>query len=59
MKKANWIVISYLIMISSSCFLANVNGQDIYKLPRNTPEAEGVSSSLIIDFLNAVDTGQG
>ena len=28
------------------------------KLPRSTPESEGVSSAGIIDFLNAVDTGR-
>jgi CubicO group peptidase (beta-lactamase class C family) len=38
--------------------LVNLHGQDNYKLPRSTPEAEGVSSSQIIDFLNAIDTGR-
>jgi len=38
--------------------LVNLMGQDTYKLPRSTPEAEGVSSSGIIDFLNAVDAGK-
>lgn len=32
-------------------------GQDVQKLPRSNPEAEGVSSAGIIDFLNAIDTG--
>ncbi len=36
----------------------NLYGQDSFKLPRSTPENEGVSSSQIIDFLNAVDTGR-
>ncbi len=30
--------------------------QTVSSLPRSTPEAEGVSSAAIIDFLNAVDT---
>ena len=37
-------------------FLSNVSAQETAKLPRSTPELEGVSSSGILDFLNAVDT---
>ena len=33
-----------------------LSGQVTDKLPRSTPESEGVSSSGIIEFLNAVDT---
>ena len=44
-------------MVNAGLFV-NLNGQDTYKLPRSTPENEGVSSSQIIDFLNAVDTGR-
>ena len=33
-----------------------LTGQVSDKLPRSTPENEGVSSKGIIDFLNAVDT---
>ena len=45
-------------MLVNSGIIVNLYGQDTYKLPRSTPEAEGVSSSQIIDFLNAVDTGR-
>lgn len=34
----------------------DLDGQINSKLPRSNPEAEGVSSSGILDFLNAVDT---
>ncbi len=37
--------------------LQMLESQPAGKLPRSTPEAEGVSSEGIIDFLNAVDTG--
>ena len=30
--------------------------QEVSKLPRSTPELEGVSSAGIIDFINAADT---
>jgi CubicO group peptidase (beta-lactamase class C family) len=33
-------------------------GQSTDRLPRSLPETEGVSSSGIIDFINAVDTGR-
>ena len=36
----------------------NLSAQDSEKLPRSTPELEGVSSSGIIDFFNAVDTNK-
>jgi len=35
---------------------ADLNGQNISKLPRSNPETEGVSSNGILDFLNAADT---
>jgi len=44
-------------MVNAGLFV-NLYGQDTYKLPRSTPENEGVSSSQIIDFLNAIDTGR-
>ena len=47
-----------LIMMVNAGLFVNLNGQDTYKLPRSTPENEGVSSSQITDFLNAVDTGR-
>ena len=40
------------------CFLQVLPAQEINKLPRSTPEQEGVSSSGILDFLNAVDTSK-
>ena len=36
----------------------NLSGQITDQLPRSIPESEGVSSSGIIDFLNAIDTGR-
>ena len=53
--KKNLIQVS-LIFIISSVLISELPGQVTVKLPRSTPEAEGVSSSGIIDFLNAVDT---
>jgi CubicO group peptidase (beta-lactamase class C family) len=38
--------------------IIDLNGQDSFKLPRSTPEKEGVSSAQILDFLKAVDTGR-
>jgi CubicO group peptidase (beta-lactamase class C family) len=58
MKKAICISVACLIMLVSSGLLSDLFGQDTYKLPRSTPEAEGVSASQIIDFLNAIDTGK-
>ena len=45
-----------LIFIVSSVLSSELSGQITSKLPRSTPEAEGVSSQGIIDFLNAADT---
>ncbi|MCJ7447682.1 MAG: beta-lactamase family protein [Bacteroidales bacterium] len=47
-----------LILILNYCMLYSLSGQVTGKLPRSTPEAEGVSSKDIIDFLNAIDTGK-
>jgi CubicO group peptidase (beta-lactamase class C family) len=47
-----------VIIILSCCLLSNLAGQNSVKLPRSTPETEGVSSKGIIDFLNAIDTGK-
>ncbi|MFZ0283110.1 MAG: serine hydrolase, partial [Bacteroidales bacterium] len=46
-----------LFMMVNSGLSVNLSGQVADKLPRSNPEAEGVSSAGIIDFLNAVDTG--
>ena len=47
-----------LILILNCCLLFDLDGQSTGKLPRTTPEKEGVSSKGIIDFLNAIDTGK-
>ena len=47
---------SILVLIIYTGFSAFVFGQGTQKLPRSTPELEGVSSTGIIDFLNAADT---
>ncbi len=57
MKKAIQTLVAGLIMMISPDLSVDLSGQNIEKLPRSNPEAEGVSSAGIIDFLNAVDTG--
>ncbi len=47
-----------LIILLILSGVMNLTGQNSDKLPRSIPELEGVSSSGIIDFLNAIDTGQ-
>jgi len=44
------------IVIFSSVLTGELPGQVSDKLPRSIPESEGVSTSGIIDFLNAADT---
>jgi len=46
-----------LILIWSG-YTFNTTAQNTDKLPRSIPEIEGVASSGIIDFLNAIDTGR-
>lgn len=49
----------YLIALVIACMISLqpvVLAQEISKLPRSTPELEGVSSAGIIDFINAADT---
>jgi CubicO group peptidase (beta-lactamase class C family) len=49
----------YLIVLVIACMISLqpvVLAQEISKLPRSTPELEGVSSAGIIDFINAADT---
>jgi hypothetical protein len=58
MKKGMRFCITFLVLIVNAGLVVNLCGQETYKLPRSTPETEGVSSSGIIDFLNAVDTGR-
>ncbi|MFH0841510.1 MAG: serine hydrolase [Bacteroidota bacterium] len=53
--KKNLIQVS-LIVIVSTVLTFDLSGQVTDKLPRSIPESEGVSSSGIIDFLNAADT---
>lgn len=55
MKK---IQIAFLILLIYSGSLTNLSGQITDRLPRSIPESEGVSSSGITDFINAVDTGR-
>jgi CubicO group peptidase (beta-lactamase class C family) len=50
-------VVVFLIMVNLG-FVVNLSAQNTDKLPRSTPELEGVSSAGIVDFLNAVDTGR-
>jgi CubicO group peptidase (beta-lactamase class C family) len=57
MKKVIKIFGVVFLMIVYSGFAVNLSAQNTGKLPRSSPEAEGVSSAGIIDFLNAVDTG--
>jgi CubicO group peptidase (beta-lactamase class C family) len=54
--KKNFIALLVLLVMSGT--LVKVSGQNADRLPRSIPESEGVSSSAIIDFLNAVDTGR-
>jgi len=49
----------YLALLVIACIISFrpvVLAQEISKLPRSTPELEGVSSAGIIDFINAADT---
>lgn len=46
---------SILFIVLSS---AGASGQSIHSLPRSTPEAEGVSSEGILDFIYAADTSK-
>lgn len=55
MKK---IITRFLVIITMMSCSLTVNAQVSDKLPRSTPEAEGVSSAGIVDFLNAVDTAK-
>jgi len=48
----------YLVAVLLLLYVLPVSGQDLNKLPRSTPELEGVSSAGINDFLNAVDTNR-
>lgn len=51
------ILVSALAIIAGSLLTLTLSAQGTGKLPRSTPEAEGVSSAGIVDFINAVDTG--
>ncbi len=48
--------IIFMIAVTTLCFQTQVAAQVIEKLPRSTPEKEGVSSEGIVQFLNACDT---
>jgi hypothetical protein len=46
------------ILLTLGCVLMpDLSGQNADKMPRSTPESEGVTSVGIIDFFNAIDTG--
>lgn len=55
MKNYGTILVTAQIMLNISVAL-KVSGQVSERLPRSTPEIEGVSSAGIIEFLNAADT---
>jgi CubicO group peptidase (beta-lactamase class C family) len=57
MKKIVQLFITVLMIFIISGLAVDLSGQNINKLPRSSPESQGVSSAGIIDFLNAVDTG--
>src|SRR5512145_891874 len=57
MKKIIQLFIAVLMIFIISGLAVDILGQNINKLPRSSPESQGVSSAGIIDFLNAVDTG--
>lgn len=50
------LIAAALIIFLSEVLTIELTGQISDKLPRSIPESEGVSSSGIIDFLNAADT---
>jgi CubicO group peptidase (beta-lactamase class C family) len=58
MKFRKRILIPALIIMINSVLSSELSGQSTDKLPRSIPELQGVSSSGIIDFLNAIDTGR-
>ena len=51
-------IAAFLLILIYSGSQPEIKGQNIEKLPRSIPELEGVLSSGINDFLNAVDTGR-
>ncbi|MBN2863719.1 MAG: serine hydrolase [Bacteroidales bacterium] len=50
------LVLTFLLILSGLTVSLSAQGPE--NLPRSIPELEGVSSSGIIDFLNAIDTGR-
>jgi CubicO group peptidase (beta-lactamase class C family) len=58
MKKTIKIFVVVLLMMVNPGLAGYLSGQTPEKLPRSTPESQGVSSAGIVDFLNAVDTGR-
>ncbi|MBK6286020.1 MAG: serine hydrolase [Draconibacterium sp.] len=46
----------FILAVTSLFFQTQVAAQITEKLPRSTPEQEGVSSAGIVEFLNACDT---
>jgi CubicO group peptidase (beta-lactamase class C family) len=58
MKRTIKIFVVIFLVIVISGLVVNLFGQTTDRLPRNTPESQGVSSAGIADFLNAIDTGR-
>lgn len=56
MNKSRRILFATVLIMLNLLSAIRLSGQVTDKLPRSTPENEGVSSREIIDFLNAVDT---
>jgi CubicO group peptidase (beta-lactamase class C family) len=49
---------SFLVLVLGIGLVLSLSGQTAGKLPRSSPEQEGISSKGIMDFLNAIDTGK-
>ena len=58
MKRIIRTLVIVFLMVVNLGLVINLSGQNLDKLPRSTPESQGVSSTGIADFLNAVDTGR-
>ena len=57
-KRVSEVLSGLMLLLVLSGFTIKLPAQSPEKLIRSIPELEGVSSSGIIDFLNAIDTGR-
>ena len=57
MEKVIKVFVAVFILMAGNGFTGKLLAQNMDRLPRSTPELEGVSSAGIADFLNAVDSG--